>query len=467
VSDPTAWTLVEAAAAIKAGRISARELTAACLERVERLQPSLNAFIRIEAERALAMADACDAARDKSAPLHGVPLAHKDMFYRAGRPCTCGSKIRADFVPSVTATVMARLDAAGAVNLGGLNMSEFAFGPTGHNVHYGPARNPWNTEHVTGGSSAGSGSAVAGRLAFGAMGSDTGGSVRLPAGICGLVGLKPTTTRVSRFGSMGLSFTLDCLGPLARNARDCARLTAAIAGADPRDATCSDAPVDDYEAATVNPDLAGLRIGVARNYYADDLHAEVATAHAACVAALQRLGARVVEVGVPAHDRLTDLQNIVSGAEGAALHATWLKERPQDYGPQVRARIELGLGVPAVSYLQALQLRPRLLAQVVEAVFTSCDVLVVPTLPIPVPTIAETDMGAGQGFAQMIAGMTRLTRPLNVLGLPGLSMPIGFDGRGLPIGAQLVGRPFAEATLFRVAAAYETATDWTRRAPAL
>jgi aspartyl-tRNA(Asn)/glutamyl-tRNA(Gln) amidotransferase subunit A len=467
VSDPIQWTLIEAADAIKAGTISAVELTQACLARIDRLQPKLNAFIRIEAERALAAARACDNARDKSAPLHGVPLAHKDMFYRAGVPCTCGSKIRADFVPQVTATVMARLDAAGAINLGGLNMSEFAFGPTGHNFHHGPARNPWNPAHVTGGSSAGSGSAVAGRLAFGAMGSDTGGSIRLPAGICGLVGLKPTTTRVSRFGSMGLSFTLDCLGPLARTARDCARMTAAIAGADPRDATCSDAPVGDYEAATVNPTIAGLRVGVARNYYSEDLHAEVSGAHAACIAALQQLGASVVEVTVPAHDRLTDLQNIVSGAEGAALHATWLRERPQDYGPQVRARIELGLGVPAVSYLQALQLRPRLLAQVVEAVFTHCDVLVVPTLPIQVPTIAETDMGAGQGFAQMIAGMTRLTRPLNFLGLPGLSIPVGFDGRGLPIGVQLVGRPFAETTLFRVAAAYETAANWTRRTPAL
>jgi aspartyl-tRNA(Asn)/glutamyl-tRNA(Gln) amidotransferase subunit A len=467
VSEPTSWTLVEAADAIKAKRISSRELTQACLARVARLQPTLNAFIRIEGERALAAAVAADAARDSSPPLHGVPLAHKDMFYRAGLPCSCGSKIRRNFVPKVTATVMARLDAAGALNLGGLNMSEFAFGPTGHNHHHGPARNPWNPAHVTGGSSAGSGSAVGARLVFGAMGSDTGGSIRLPAGLCGLVGLKPTTTRVSRFGSMGLSFTLDCLGPLARTARDCARLTAAIAGADPRDPTCSDAPVDDYESATINATVRGLRVGVAGNYYGDDVQDEVAAAHAACIASLKQLGATVVEVRVPAHERLTDLQNIVSGSEGAALHATWLRERPEDYGPQVRARIELGLGVPAVSYLQALQLRPRLLREVVDAVFTRCDVLVVPVLPFPVPTIAETDMGAGQGFAQMIAGMTRFTRPLNFLGLPGLSMPAGFDSRGLPIGVQLVGRPFAEATLFRVAAAYETATDWTRRAPSL
>jgi len=467
MSDPTQWTLVEAADAVKSRKISARELTQACLTRIAALQPKLNCFIRVETEAALAAADAADTAKDKSAPLHGVPLAHKDMFYRAGIPCTCGSKIRRDFVPTATATVMARLDAAGAINLGGLNMSEFAFGPTGHNFHHGPSRNPWNPAHVTGGSSAGSGSAVGGRLVFGAMGSDTGGSIRLPAGICGVVGLKPTTTRVSRYGSMGLSFTLDCLGPLARTARDCARLTAAIAGHDPQDATSAVEPVPDYEAATIDASAKGLRVGVARNYYGEDLHAEVGAAHAACVDSFRMLGATIVDVTVPDHDRLSDLQNIVSGTEAATLHATWLRDRPQDYGPQVRARIELGLGTPAVSYLQALQLRPRILKRVVDAVFSQCDVLVVPAMPSLVPTIAETDMGAGQGFAQMIAGMTRFTRPLNFLGLPGLAMPAGFDSRGLPVGVQLVGRPFSEATLFRAAAAYETATNWTREAPAL
>lgn len=260
---------------------------------------------------------------------------------------------------------------------------------------------------------------------------------------------------------------LDCLGPLARTARDCARLTAAIAGHDPLDATSATEPVPDYEAATIDASARGLRIGVASNYYGEDLHGDVGAVHAACVESFRMLGATIVELAVPDHDRLSDLQNIVSGTEAATLHATWLRDRPQDYGPQVRARIELGLGTPAVSYLQALQLRPRILKRVVDAVFSKCDVLLVPTMPSQVPTIAETDMGAGQGFAQMIAGMTRFTRPLNFLGLPGLAMPAGFDGRGLPVGVQLVGRPFSEATLFRAAAAYETATDWTRRAPAL
>ena len=214
------WTVVETADAISRKKISAREVTEAVLARVEKLQPKLNAFIRVDPEGALRAANAADArlARGEPAgPLNGLPLAHKDMFYRPGVPVTCGSAIRRDFRPDYLATVLARLDAAGAVTLGALNMSEFANGPTGVNVHYGPARNPWNTEHITGGSSSGSGAAVAGRIAYGSLGSDTGGSIRLPGGICGIYGMKPTQGRVSRYGCMGLSFSLDNIGPLARD----------------------------------------------------------------------------------------------------------------------------------------------------------------------------------------------------------------------------------------------------------
>src|SRR5690606_38792450 len=240
MTDPTQWTLVQASEALESGAISSRELTQACLSRIDRLQPTLNCFIHVDPDEALVEADAADSRRARGeplGPLHGIPLAHKDMYYVAGRLSTCGSTIRRDFWPENSCTVMERLAAAGAVNLGGLNMSEFAVGPTGHNVHWGHCRNPWNPEHVTGGSSSGSGSAVGGRLAFGALGSDTGGSIRLPAGICGVVGLKPTQTRVSRHGVMGLSFSLDCVGPLARTVRDCARLFVAIAGHDPKDPT--------------------------------------------------------------------------------------------------------------------------------------------------------------------------------------------------------------------------------------
>ena len=468
MADAAELTLVEAAEAVRAGRISARELAEACLARIERLQPTLNAFISVDAEGALAAADAADAARARGeglGPLHGVPLAHKDMYYRAGKISTCGAKIRKEFRPDYTATAIERLERAGALHLGGLNMSEFAFGPTGHNAHFGPARNPWNPEHVTGGSSSGSGSAVAGRLAYGALGSETGGSIRLPAAFCGLAGIKPTQGRVSRYGAMGLSFSLDCVGPLARTVRDCARLLAVVAGRDDNDPTSSTMPVPDYEAATVGAEVRGLRVGVPKSYYYEGVAEEVNSLLQASLRRLSELGAEIVEVDIPDQDRLSDLMNVVMGPEAATLHGAWLKERPEDYGAQVRARIEPGLAVPATWYLHALQIRPEMTRRFVEAAFGRCDVLHAPVLNMPVPTIAETDVKDSAEFPTVLARMTRCTRPINYLGLPSLSVPAGFTGNGLPTAFQLIGPPFAEALLFRIGAAYEAATEWTKRAP--
>ncbi len=264
--DPATLTLREAASAIAQGRLHAEALVEACLDRIERWQPALNCFIRITAEAARKQARAADRAVKAGhplPPLHGVPLAHKDMFYRAGEICTCGAKIRADFIPDHTATVLSRLDAAGGIELGRLNMAEFAIGPTGHNDHFGRCRNPWNLEHITGGSSSGSGAAVAAGLVFGALGSDTGGSVRLPAAACGVVGIKPTLGRVSRYGAMPLSYSFDCIGVLARSVGDCARLLSVIAGADANDGMSSSRPVPDYERgldeAATPGSLAGRR----------------------------------------------------------------------------------------------------------------------------------------------------------------------------------------------------------------
>ncbi len=269
MSDLTALTLRDAAAAPPRGRVRAEALTEACLDRIERLQPKLNCFIRVTAEAARERARAADMAVKAGRPLgllHGVPLAHKDMFYRAGEVCSCGSKIRADFAPDHTATVLTRLDAAGAAELGRLNMAEFAMGPTGHNEHFGRCRNPWNPDYITGGSSSGSGAAVAAGLVFGALGSDTGGSVRLPAAACGVAGIKPTLGRVSRHGAMPLSHSLDCIGVLARSVGDCARLLSVIAGADPHDGMSSRRPAADYERGldeAANPGaLAGDVIGI-------------------------------------------------------------------------------------------------------------------------------------------------------------------------------------------------------------
>ncbi len=462
MSDLTALTLREAAAAIAQGRLRAEALVEACLDRIDGLQPKLNCFICVTAEAARERARAADRtvkAGQALGPLHGVPLAHKDMFYRAGEVCSCGSKIRADFIPDHTATVLARLDAAGGIEVGRLNMAEFALGPTGHNDHFGRCRNPWNPEYITGGSSSGSGAAVAAGLVFGALGSDTGGSVRLPAAACGVVGIKPTQGRVSRYGALPLSHSLDCIGVLAGNVGDCARLLSVIAGADDRDDMSSRVPVDDYERDLEDAGragaLAGLTIGVPDRYYYDGIDAEVGELLAASRAALEKCGAKIADVPIGETSAINDLAGAVVMAEGAALHLPWLRDRPQDYSEQVRARLLLGLGVPATLYLQALQARSRLLEEVLRETFARCDVLHLPVLKRPVPTAAETDVGGSAAMPATLGQIVAATRPINYLGLPGLSVPIGFTRNGLPQAMQLVGRPFCERLLFRIGAAYE------------
>ncbi len=462
MKDVTALTLREAAVAISERRLHAEALVEASLDRIERLQPVLNCFIRVTAEAARFKARAADMsvkAGHALGPLHGVPLAHKDMFYRAGEVCTCGSKIRAGFVPDHTATVLARFDAAGAIELGRLNMAEFALGPTGHNDHFGRCRNPWNPDHITGGSSSGSGAAVAAGLVFGALGSDTGGSVRLPAAMCGVVGIKPTQGRVSRCGAMPLSHSLDCIGILARNVGDCARLLSVIAGSDDRDGTASRRPAQDFErgldeAGGANA-LAGVTVGVPDRYYYEETDDEVAELLAKSRAVLAGRGAKIVEVPIGDHGAIAELATIVMTAEGAALHLPWLRDRAPDYSDQVRARLLVGLGVPATLYEQALQARARLLDELLRQTFSQCDVLHVPVIKLPVPAAAETDVGGSAGMADVLSRIVAATRPLNYFGLPALSVPIGFTRNGLPQAMQLIARPFREALLFRIGAAYE------------
>lgn len=470
MTDPCLWSLTAAADAVAAGQISSRELAEACLARIEVWQPVLNCFIHVEPELVLSMADVADAARSRGkelGPLHGIPLAHKDMFYRAGVLSTCGSKIRREFRPDYTATVMERMDAAGAHYLGGLNMSEFALGPTGHNDHWGHCRNPWNTAHITGGSSSGSGSATAARLTFAALGSDTGGSVRLPAGANGLVGMKVTAGRVSRYGCMGLSFTHDGIGPLTRTVRDNARLLGVIAGYDAADPTTSRRAVPDFEAACEARNLKGLRIGVPEIYFRASLDPAVAEHMDRSLQVFKELGAEVKPVAIPDPDANIDLANIITASEGATLHAHWLRTRPNDYGPQPRARLEAGFAVSATDYLTALQLRPQRVRAFVEQAFTECDMLHAPNFDAPLPTIAETDIGDRQGFAAVLARTSRCTRPMNYLGLPALTLPAGFDANGCPTSLQLIGKPFAEAALYRAGAAYESATGFGAKVPSL
>ena len=461
--------LVETAQGIASGTFSSEEVTRACIDRIEAAQPHLNCFIRLEADEALETAKAADRARARGmdlGPLHGVPLAHKDMFYRAGKPSTGGNAIQRNFVPGYTATVMQRLAAAGALCLGGLNMSEFASGPVGQNVHFGDCRNPWNTAHAPGGSSSGSGAAVAGRLVHGALGSDTGGSVRIPAALCGLVGMKGTQGRVSRHGGMPLSFSLDCFGPLARTATDCARLYHIIAGADPMDPTASGEPVDDYEGATSKP-VKGLRIGIDPRHGGITPSAEVAASIEAALEVYDDLDVEIVEVSMPDQDELNALSNIITRSEAATLHREWLRTRRDDYSPQVRRRIEIGLAIPATRYIEALSLRSHHLQALIDAVFSKCDALILPSVGEVSPTLAELDVGDSDALPAMLMRLTGYTRPLNYYGVPALTVPAGFGANGLPLGFQIVGRPFDEARLFQLAGAFQKVTEHHLKAPGI
>ena len=467
--DALEFSLTEAADAIRRGKLSSVELTQAAIARARALGPALNCFALLDADEAMATAKKADRSRKRGKArglLHGVPLAHKDLFYRKGKVVACGSKIRKDFVPDSTATVLERMAAAGAVNLGALHMAEFAFSPTGYNQHYGHARNPWNPAHVPGGSSSGSGAAVAARIVFGSLGTDTGGSLRHPAAMCGLTGLKPTVTRVSRAGVMPLSHSLDCVGPLARTARDCARLLSVVAGVDPADPTASHRRAPNYEAA-LDGKARGLRIGVPRSYYYDPVDPQIGKKLEESLHTLRGLGAKVVQVDVPDMALINTLMHMLMAVEAATVHRRWLQTRRQDYADQVASRIEPGLFYPATRYCEALAMRAPVCEEFIGTALKNVDVLHLPAIPIPVPTIEETTRGDPAHVARVIGVVGHCTRGINYLGLPAISVPAGFDARGLPVAFQLVGRPFAEATLLRAADAYQRATDWHRQSPGM
>ncbi|MDB5504398.1 MAG: amidase [Tardiphaga sp.] len=467
-TEPALLSLTDVARAIAQKKISSREATQSCLDRAAKWQPSHNAYMSIESEAALTAADAADAALAKGhsqGALHGVPLAHKDMYYDKGHVVTCGSQIRHDWVATTTSTALQRLKDAGTVRLGSLQMVEFAYGPTGHNSHYGAVHNPWHVDHVTGGSSSGSGSAVGARLTFAALGSDTGGSIRMPAHFCGVSGLKTTVGLVSRAGAMPLSQSLDTVGPLARTAEDCALLTGLMAGADPLDPTTSTRVVPDYLAAT-RASAKGMTVGIPKAFYVDDLDAETARILDDTIATLKREGVNIVEVDLPDQRQLTAACQLVLATEAAALHKRWMIERPQDYGAQVLMRLQNGFAIPGVSYLEALRWRGPALAAYLAAV-TGTDAVLAPVSPAPAPTIAETDVGNSMGAEALIQRLTRFTRPINYLGVPALSIPTGFTASQLPVGMQLIGRPFDEATLLTLGAAFQRATDFHTRCPEL
>jgi aspartyl-tRNA(Asn)/glutamyl-tRNA(Gln) amidotransferase subunit A len=443
----------ELARAIREKRASCVAAMEATLERARAVQPRLNCFLRIDADSALAAAHLADkdiARGYVRGPLHGVPMAHKDMYYRRGVVSSCGSKIMRETPASATARVLEHLDAAGAIQFGVLNMAEFAMGPTGHNWHYGHCRNPWDAERITGGSSSGSGASVAARAAFAALGSDTGGSVRLPAAFCGLAGVRPTHGRVSVENILPLSPSLDAVGPLTRTVEDAAVVLSVIA------------PGFTFD---LERPIAGLRIGRPRNTFYEDCDAEIAAAMEASLEVFRRLRATVVDIELPDLSSFSARAAVLHAAEANAFHDEWFRTRPQDYSPQVRGRLEKGRSVLALDYLHALQARAPAIAAFCDRVFSKVDLVHGPVVSFQTPTIAETDLSTGEAVAQMLGRFVRLTRPISYLGLPVVCANAGFTKAGMPIGMQLIAPPLDEATALAAGHAFQRATDWRLRAP--
>jgi len=457
------WTIAEASAALAAGEVSPVELVETCLRRIEARDGTLHSYVLAlpEAARAAAKAAEQDLRRgERKGPLHGIPIALKDIYETAGIRTTGHSRIKLDHVPRADATTTAKLGEAGTILLGKLATHEFAMGGPSFDLPFPPARNPWNPACFTGGSSSGSGAAVAAGLALGTLGSDTGGSIRQPSAFCGLAGIKPSYGRVSRAGVFPLSFTLDHCGPMAWTSRDCALLLQAIAGADPSDPAAVDLPVPDY-AAALGGDLKGMTVGVPRGFYEADplLHPEVKAAFDASLKALADLGARVEEVRLSPLEDYHAACTVILLAEAFAIHEETLKTRWRDYGAYFRRRVMPGALISASDYVQATRLRRRLALEM-DAALAAHTVLAFPTSLIPPPPIEDV---SGLAFLERAS----LTTPANVSGHPALSVCCGFTAAGLPIGLQLMGRRFDEATLLKVGDAYERATPWRQRRPVL
>ena len=458
-----------AAAALRSGAVTSARLTAATLDGLETLGGRLNALVRTQRDHAMARAEACDAERQSGAnpgPLYGVPLAHKDLYLREGWAVEGGSRLLKGVPAKETALVCRLLDRAGAIDCARLNTVEFGLGTTGHNEITGHVHNPWNPEHITGGSSSGSAAAVAAGLVPAALGSDTGGSVRLPAAACGLVGLKPTLGLVGRSGVIPLAHSLDTVGALTRTARDCAIMLQAIAGHDAGDPGSLRCAIPDYLSG-IEDGIAGVRFGIPRNYFFDPVDSDVAGAFDSARKLLGRLGASDREVTVEQVELANRVTTLIIAVEAAAVHSGWLADRAGEYGAQTLGRLMSGLFVPGEAYVRALEFRRRFARQTLETVFREIDILVTPMWPYRLPTIAESDLSGNPGFADMVTASGHCSRPVNLLGFPAITLPCGRCAKGLPIGVQLIARPFEEALLLRAAHAFERELDFWAEKPGL
>ena len=461
-------SIAEASELIASGELSPVELIDAHLQRIDQTDGALNSFITVMAEQASAEARAAeDAVRlgRRLGPLHGIPVGLKDLYYTRGVRTGIGSKILADFVPDYDAGVTESFRDAGAVLMGKLQMHEFALGASSENPHDGDAHNPWDTSRITGGSSGGSGSSVASGQCMAALGSDTGGSIRIPSSFCGIVGLKPTFGRVSRHGVYPLAFSLDTVGPMTRTALDAGLVLNAIAGHDPRDPSSADRPAEDFTAG-IQGGVAGLRVGLPQEYFYDIIDPEVTQAVQTAAGVLEELGAHVEEVSIPALDHALSISSAILFVEAAEVHLEHLRERPDDIGDDVRQRFEVGALTPAIDYMKAQRARRAFNAQMAEAMRTY-DVLLAPTNTFCAPPIGEREsVVAGRVYPTRTL-LARLTRPFNLTGQPAVSVPCGFTESGMPIGMQVATRTWDEAMALRVAHAYQQAAGWHTRRPPL
>ncbi len=482
-------TIVELSQALAARKLSSVELTHALVDRAERAQSGLNAFIALDREGALNAARAADAAiaRGDAGPLAGIPIAHKDVLMTSGLTTTCGSRMLADFVAPYDAHVVAALKDAGTVLVGKTNMDEFAMGSSNESSYFGPVRNPWNRDAVPGGSSGGSAAAVAARLVPGATGTDTGGSIRQPASLSGVCGIKPTYGRCSRYGLVAFASSLDTPGVFARTAEDCALLLSAMAGHDPRDSTSLDRPREDFARvlrdARTGKTLAGLRVGLPREYFGDGVDGEVAAAIERAIAQLVALGATTVELSLPAVKHSVAAYYVIAPAEASSnlsrfdgvryghraasytdLNDMYRRTRAEGFGAEVKRRILVGTYVLSHGYYDAYYLKAqkvrRLIAEDFKRAYAQCDVIAGPTAPTAAFAIGAKSDDPVQMYLNDI-----FTIAANLTGAPALSMPCGFTRGGLPIGVQLQGDYFSEARLLDVAHRYQQATDWHARAP--
>ena len=464
--DFVAATISDLGPLIQQRKLSPVELARWYIDRISKLNGRLNAFLSVLADEAITEARAAEneiAHGHYRGPLHGIPIALKNIIAVKGVRMTCGSKILADHRPVRDATVVTRLREAGAVLLGTLHLHEFAWGVTSVNPHFGNARNPWNPERIPGGSSGGSSVAVASSMAMATLGTDTGGSVRIPSSLCGTIGLKPTYGRVSRDGIFPLCNSLDHVGVIAKNARDAALLLGLIAGIDSRDPTSVDLPVPKYSQG-LTASIRGMRVGFLRGFFADDVRDDVKGCVESAVERLREIGAQVEDVSLPLMHHVPGASLAIMTAESYAVHERFLRERAHEYGADVRLRLSMGAMVSASQYLNAQRFRRLLCEQTAEAM-GRLDVLVAPTTPIPATSIGQELARIGNKQIAVGTSLSRLTRPANMTGLPAISVPCGFSSEGLPVGFQIVGRPFEEATVLRVANAYQGATEWDRRVP--